>query len=113
LGFDGQNEALYRLLMQEMFRNERVRVIYNEHYYQENVKKLSGILFNMMQEEKIKSSDPLLLAHEFFSPLFFYQMQVILLKLDKKSTSSVVSMFEKHVNMFWDNIKIEYQETLF
>jgi hypothetical protein len=64
-------------------------------------------------EEKIKSSDPLLLAHEFFSPLFFYQMQVILLKLDKKSTSSVVSMFEKHVNMFWDNIKIEYQETLF
>jgi AcrR family transcriptional regulator len=113
LGFDGQNEALYRLLMQEMFRNERVRVIYNEHYYQENVKKLSGILFNMMQDEKIKSSDPLLLAHEFFSPLFFYQMQVILLKLDKKSTSSVVSMFEKHVNMFWDNIKIEYQETLF
>ena len=113
LSFDKQNEALYRLLMQEVFRNEKVRVIYNEYFYQENVKKLSGILFNMMQEDKIKSSDPLLLAHEFFSPLFFYQMQVILLKLDKKSTSSVVSMFEKHVNWFWDNIKIEYQDTLF
>jgi len=113
LSFDGQNEALYRLLMQEVFRNENVRIIYNEYFYQENVKKLSGILFNMMQEDKIKSSDPLLLAHEFFSPLFFYQMQVILLKLDKKSTSSVVSMFEKHVNWFWDNIKVEYQDTLF
>jgi AcrR family transcriptional regulator len=113
LSFDGKNEALYRLLMQEMFRNEKVRVIYNEYFYQENVKKLSGILFNMMQEEKIIASDPLLLAHEFFSPLFFYQMQVILLKIDEKSTSSVVSMFEKHVNWFWDNIKIEYQETLF
>ena len=113
LSFDGQNEALYKLLMQEIFRNERIREIYNEHFYQENVKKLSGILFSMMQAEQIKSFDPLLLANEFFSPLFFYQMQVSLLKLDKKSTSSVVSMFEKHVDMFWDNIKIEKQETLF
>jgi len=113
LSFDGQNEALYKLLMQEIFRNEGIREIYNEHFYQENVKKLSGIFFGMMQEELIKSSDPLLLANEFFSPLFFYQMQVSLLKLDKKSTSSVVSMFEKHVDYFWDNIKAEKQETLF
>jgi len=113
LSFDGQNEALYKLLMQEIFRNERIREIYNEHFYQENVKKLSGILFSMMQAEQIKSFDPLLLANEFFSPLFFYQMQVSLLKLDKKSTSSVVSMFEKHVDFFWDSIKIDKQETLF
>jgi len=113
LSFDGQNEALFKLLMQEIFRNERIREIYNEHFYQENVKKLSGIFFGMMQEETIKSSDPLLLANEFFSSLFFYQMQVSLLKLDKKSTSSVVSLFEKHVEYFWDNIKIEKQGSLF
>lgn len=113
IGFDGQNEALLKLLMQEIYRNERIREIYNEHFYQENVKKLSGLLFGMMQEEMIKSSDPLLLANEFFSSLFFYQMQVSLLKLDKKSTSSVVSMFEKHVDFFWDNIKMAKQETLF
>ena len=113
IGFDSKNEALLKLLMQEIYRNERIREIYNEHFYQENVKKLSGIFFSMMQEEKIKSSDPLLLANEFFSPLFFYQMQVSLLKLDKKSTSSVISMFEKHVDFFWDNIKISKQETLF
>ena len=113
LSFDGQNEALYKLLMQEIFRNERIREIYNEHFYQENVKKLSGIFFGMMQNEQIVSSDPLLLANEFFSPLFFYQMQITLLKLDKKSTSSVVSLFEKHVDYFWDNIKMDKQETLF
>lgn len=113
LSFDGQNEALYKLLMQEIFRNERIREIYNEHFYQENVKKLSGILFGLMQDEQIKSSDPLLLANEFFSPLFFYQMQVTLLKLDKKSTSAAVSMFEKHVDFFWDTIKLERQESLF
>ncbi|OYZ48007.1 MAG: TetR family transcriptional regulator, partial [Sulfurovum sp. 24-42-9] len=44
---------------------------------------------------------------------FFYQMQVSLLKLDKKSTSSVVSLFEKHVDYFWDTIKLEKQQTLF
>jgi len=113
LSFDGQNEALYKLLMQEIFRNERIREIYNEHFYQENVKKLSGLFFAMMQDDMIKSSDPLLLANEFFSPLFFYQMQVSLLKLDKKSTSSVVSLFEKHVEMFWDNLKIERRTSLF
>lgn len=113
IGFDGQNEALFKLLMQEIYRNERIREIYNEHFYQENVKKLSGLFFSMMQDEMIKSGDPLLLANEFFSPLFFYQMQVSLLKLDKKSTSSVVSMFEKHVDLFWENIKLEKQETLF
>ena len=67
----------------------------------------------MMQDEMIKSSDPLLLANEFFSPLFFYQMQVTLLKLDKKSTSSVVSMFEKHVDFFWDTVKIQKRDSLF
>jgi len=113
IGFDGQNEALFKLLMQEIYRNEGIREIYNEHFYQGNVKKLSGLFFGMMQEEMIKSSDPLLLANEFFAPLFFYQMQVSLLKVDKKSTSSVVSMFEKHVDYFWNNIKIEKQETLF
>ena len=113
LSFDGQNEALFKLLMQEIFRNERIREIYNEYFYQENVKKLSGLFFAMMQDDMIKSSDPLLLANEFFSPLFFYQMQVSLLKLDKKSTSSVVSLFEKHVEMFWDNVKVEKRNSLF
>lgn len=113
IGFDGPNEALLKLLMQEIYINERIREIYNEYFYQENVKKLSGLFFAMMQDEMIKSSDPLLLANEFFAPLFFYQMQVSLLKLDKKSTSSVVSLFEKHVDYFWDNIKLEKQNTLF
>ncbi len=113
IGFDKENEALFKLLMQEIYRNEAIREIYNDHFYQQNVKKLSGLFFGMMQDEMIKSSDPLLLANEFFSPLFFYQMQVTLLKLDKKSTSSVVSMFEKHVDFFWENIKLEKQTSLF
>jgi AcrR family transcriptional regulator len=113
ISFDRQNEALFRLLMQEIYKNPAIRDTYSEYFYQENVKKLSTLFFMMMQDEMIKSGDPLLLANEFFAPLFFYQMQVSLLKLDRKSTSSVVTLFEKHVDFFWDSIKIEQQETLF
>ena len=101
-------------MMQEIYKNPAIRDTYSEYFYQENVKKLSTLFFMMMQDEMIKSSDPLLLANEFFAPLFFYQMQVSLLKLDKKSTSSVVTMFEKHVDFFWNSIRTETQaDTLF
>jgi AcrR family transcriptional regulator len=104
---DGQNEALYRLLMQEMFRNERIREIYHDEFYQENVIKLSELFFVMMQEKRILSFAPILLANNFLSPLFFYQMQLTLLKLDHKSTSEVSTMFSKHVEFFWDTIQIK------
>jgi AcrR family transcriptional regulator len=110
ISFDPRNEALFRLMMQELFRNERIRELYHEHFYQRNVKKLSALFFQMMQEEMIRSSDPLMLANEFFSPLFFYQMQVVLLKLDGKSTSSAVTLFEKHVDLFWESIRTRETE---
>jgi AcrR family transcriptional regulator len=116
ISFDPRNEALFRLMMQELFRNPRIRELYHEHFYQQNVKKLSALFFQMMQEEMIRSSDPLMLANEFFSPLFFYQMQVVLLKLDGKSTSAAVTLFEKHVDLFWESIRSnepEIRNTLF
>ena len=115
LSFDKRNEALFRLMMQEMYRSEQIRDLYLEYFYQQNIKKLSAALFSMMQEEKIRSSDPLQLANEFLSPLFFYQNKVMLLKIDKKSTSLAVTLFEKHVNFFWENIRIKdtKKETLF
>ena len=115
LSFDGKNEALFKLLMQEMYKNTNIRELYLEHFYQQNVKKLSAVFFTMMQDEQIHSSDPLVLANEFLAPLFFYQSQIVLLKIDGKSTSSAVTLFEKHVDFFWESIKIQerQQETLF
>jgi len=114
ISFDRQNEALFKLMMQEIYKNSSIRDTYNEFFYQENVKKLSALFFMMMQDEMIKSGDHLLLANEFFAPLFFYQMQISLLKLDKRSTSSVVTMFEKHVDFFWESIRLEVRtDTLF
>ena len=115
ISYDTKTDLLFRFMMQELFNNERLREFYNEEFYQKNVKKLSAVFFMMMQEEMIISTDPLLLANEFFSPLFFYQLQIVRLKADKKSTSATATLFEKHTELFWDRIKInqkQYQNIL-
>jgi AcrR family transcriptional regulator len=107
LSFDKQNEALFRLMMQEMYKNSNIRDLYHEYFCQHNIKKLSSAFFMMMQDDMIRSSDPLLLANEFLAPLFFYQTQVALLRMDQKSTSAAVTLFEKHVDFFWSSIKLD------
>ena len=107
ISFDKKNEVLFKLLMQEIYRNTTIRKIYDEYFYQANVKKLSSIFSLMIENKTITHTDPTFLAHEFFSPLFFYQMQVNLLKIDNKSSSSMVTLFEKHVDLFWENNKIK------
>jgi len=107
ISYDTKTDMLFRFMMQELFVNERIRVFYNEEFYQSNVKKLSVVFFHMMQNELIKHADPLLLANEFFAPLFFYQLQVIRLKADSMSTNAVSTLFEKHTDFFWNKIKIE------
>jgi len=105
ISYDNKTDMLFRFMMQELFTNERIRNFYNEEFYQKNVKQLSIIFFLMMKDEIIKPTDPLLLANEFFSPLFFYQLQVVRLKADNKSTNAVSTLFEKHTDLFWSHIR--------
>lgn len=105
--YDTKTDLLFRFLMQELFNNSKLRVFYNEEFYQKNVKKLSAVFFMMMQDEMIEATDPLLLANEFFSPLFFYQLQITRLKADNQSTSAAATLFEKHAEFFWSKIKID------
>jgi AcrR family transcriptional regulator len=107
IAFDKKNEALFKLLMQELYKNRTIRKIYNEHFYNTNVTKLSSVFKIMMQNNVIKSGDSLFLANEFFAPLFFYQMRVNLLKIDQKANASMVTLFEKHVNYFWEMNRVD------
>ncbi len=114
ISYNTETDTLFRFMMQELFNNERLRVFYNEEFYQKNVKKLSVVFFLMMQDEMIEATDPLLLANEFFAPLFFYQLQIVRLKADNKSTAAAATLFEKHTDFFWDKIRIkEKNSTLF
>jgi len=105
INLDSRSEALFRLIMQELFRNQKIRDLYYENFYQRNIKKISVLFFQMIKDNIIHPRDPLMLATEFLSPLLFFQIQIILLKIDNKSTSVAIMLFEKHVDSFWESIE--------
>ncbi len=107
VSYDTKTDLLFRFMMQELFVNAKIAHFYNETFYQANVKKLSKVFFLMMQDEMIIATDPLLLSNEFFSTLFFYQMQIVRLKAENKSPAAMATLFEKHTDFFWDRIKLK------
>ena len=107
ISYDPKSDLLFRFMMQELFVNEKIAHFYHEVFYQNNVKKLSKVFSLMMQDNMIISANSLLLANEFFSTLFFYQMQIVRLKAENKTTATMATFFEKHTDFFWDRIKIK------
>ncbi len=104
LSYDEKSEKFFRFMMIELMQNRNIRDIFLNDFHQTHLKILSQAFFIMMQEGMIRSSDPMLMAREFLSPLFFYRMQATLLRLDRESTSSVATLFEKHIDFFWEMI---------
>jgi len=106
LTFDKNSENMFRLLMIELFANEELREQFMSEFNDKNIKVLSEGFFIMMQNSLIKPSDPMLMAHEFLSTLFYIRLQVTMLRFDSKSTDKLSTQFEKHVDFFWESIKI-------
>ncbi|MRI58924.1 MAG: TetR/AcrR family transcriptional regulator [Epsilonproteobacteria bacterium] len=106
LAFDPKNEKLFRIIMQELMQNHTVRERFLKAFYEENIKKLSNAFFVMMQENLIRSADPILMAQEFFAPLLYYRIQITLLRLENRPTSSLSTVFEKHVDFFWEGVAL-------
>jgi len=102
--FDVKNEKFFKIVLLELMQNKEVREQFLKYFYEENIKKLSTAFFIMMQEGLIRSSDPKLMAQEFFAPLFYFRLEVTLLRLDKKPTTFLSTLFEKHVDFFWESI---------
>ncbi|MCW8839071.1 MAG: TetR/AcrR family transcriptional regulator [Thiovulaceae bacterium] len=105
LTFDKNNENMFRLLMIELFANKELREQFMSEFNDKNIQVLSEGFFIMMQNSLIKSSDPMLMAYEFLSTLFYIRLQVTLLRFDNKSTDALSTQFEKHVDFFWESIK--------
>jgi len=106
VSFDIKNEKLFKIILLELMQNQEVRELFLRFFYQENIKKLSEAFFIMMHEGLIRHSDPMIMAQEFFAPLFYYRLHILLLRLDKKATTSLSTIFEKHVDFFWESIAI-------
>jgi len=106
LTFDKSNENMFRLLMIELMQNKSLREQFMSEFHDKNIQLLSEGFFVMMQNSLIRSSDPMLISYEFISTLFYIRMQVTLLRFDAQSTNSLSTQFEKHVDFFWESIKI-------
>jgi len=106
LTFDKANENMFRLLMIELMQNRELREQFMSEFHDKNIKLLSEGFFIMMQNSTIRSSDPMMIAYEFISTLFYIRLQVTLMRFDALSTNSLATQFEKHVDFFWESIKI-------
>ena len=106
LTFDKANENMFRLLMIELFANKELREQFIQEFHNKNIKVLSEAFFIMMQNSLIRSSDPMMVAYEFLSTLFYIRLQITLMRFDNESTNNLSTQFEKHVDFFWESIKI-------
>ena len=106
LTFDKNNENMFRLLMIELFVNKELRGQFMDDFHNENIRMLSEAFFIMMQNGLIRSGDPMMVAYEFLSTLFYIRLQITLMRFDNTSTNSLSTQFEKHVEFFWDSIRV-------
>ena len=106
LTFDKKTESMFRLLMIELMQNKTLREQFMSDFHNKNITLLSEGFFVMMQNSLIRSADPMMLSYEFLSTLFYIRLQVMLLRFDANSTTALSTQFEKHVDFFWESIKI-------
>ncbi len=106
VSFDKRMEKLFRVMVIELFQNAQLRESFLQQMHHKQIQQLSKAFFVMMQEGMIRSGDPIFMAQEFLSPLFYIRLQVSLLRIDAKSTSPVAAQFEKHVDFFWESIAV-------
>lgn len=104
--FDKNKEDLFRIMMIELLQNKNLRDGFLNEFHNKNIKILAPIFFTMMQEGYVRSSDPMIMAQEFLAPLFYLRLHVTLLRIDSQPTTVLSTQFEKHVDFFWEGVKI-------
>jgi AcrR family transcriptional regulator len=105
LTFDKNNESMFRILLIELLQNKELREQFMSEFHDKNIKTLSEGFFIMMQNNLIRSSDPMMLSYEFLSTLFYIRLQITLMRYDSISTTGLSTQFEKHVEFFWESIR--------
>ncbi|MBC8237844.1 MAG: TetR/AcrR family transcriptional regulator [Helicobacteraceae bacterium] len=106
LSFDKDNESMFRILLIELLQNKELREQFMHDFHDKNIKILSEGFFIMMQNDLVRSGDPMIISYEFLSTLFYIRLQITLLRFDSLSTNTLSTQFEKHVDFFWDSIKL-------
>ncbi len=106
ISFDATKEKLFRIMMIELLQDQTLRKNFMSEFHNKNIALLSEAFFTMMQAGLIRSSDPMLMSNEFLAPLFYYRLQITLLRIDSLPTTALSTLFEKHVDFFWESISL-------
>ncbi len=106
ISFDATKEKLFRIMMIELLQDATLRKNFLEQYHHKNITLLSEAFFVMMQSGLVRSSDPMLMANEFLAPLFYYRLHIALLRVDTQPTTALSTLFEKHVDFFWESVSL-------
>jgi AcrR family transcriptional regulator len=94
-----------RLVMMEQFRTIEGKQLSMDVIAGELKSVWEMIFTQMVKHNLVKNADPQLLADEFISPLFFIRME-FLADFKKRKIKDAVKKAERHVNFFWDAIKL-------
>ena len=70
LSFDKDNESMFRILLIELLQNKELREQFMDDFHNKNIKILSEGFFVMMQNNLVRSGDPMIISYEFFPPYF-------------------------------------------
>ena len=106
LTFDKENESMFRILLIELLQNKDLREQFMSDFHDKNIKILSEGFFIMMQNSLIRSGDPMIISYEFLSTLFYIRLQITLIRFDSSSNTALATQFEKHVDFFWESIRV-------
>ncbi len=106
VSFDANKERLFRIMMIELLQDKTLRKNFLNEFHHHNIALLSEAFFVMMQSGLIRSSDPMFTANEFLAPLFYYRLQITLLRIDAEPTTALSTLFEKHVDFFWESVAL-------
>jgi AcrR family transcriptional regulator len=93
-------EKIFKIIINEQFKNEKARKIVLHDLIQEPHKFTEKVLGDMNQRGIIRPLDPKIMAVEFQYPIFSLFMEYLLLKSNNLDTEDVETRLKSHVDFF-------------
>jgi AcrR family transcriptional regulator len=95
-----KNERLWRLMLQERYRNDLASKKYLEEVVEKTIHFLITVFEKLLTLNKVTNMDAALLAVEYQSPIFTWIEQMILLRIDQKDSTVIEKQMLGHVQIF-------------
>ena len=103
-------EKIFKIIINEQFKNEKARKIVLHDLIEEPHKFTEKVLDNMNQRGIIRPLDPKIMAVEFQYPIFSLFLEYLLLKSNNLDTKNVETRLKNHVDFFLSVITPEVEK---